>query len=209
MRIKLLSFLFAYCFIGIVQAQEDPITKPNYKGLSDARFTFRPMIFIDYNLYHWYQEPRRQVDATPKNLGQAFNVLPGIGGGFVMGKKTTLLFTAEASVRYMPFSLDVAGFEGMGSVAFPVIAGVRIPLNGILFLKVGGGVQWTNINIHQRTPAHQKYDNPFFMTYLGELGLGIEENIFLMYFLRFGYHPNQATTFDVGLKLGLNGNLWD
>lgn len=175
---------------------------------SKARFTVRPMIFVDYSFYHWYQSPLK-IGERPQNVGQVFNILPGIGGGLLMGSKTTFLFTLEGAVRYMPFSLDVDGFEGMGAIAFPILAGVRIPIHGILFVNFGGGVQWTKTNLYAKTAAFQQEQNPFFMTYIGELGLGLEENIFLMFFSRFGYAPNQAITFDFGLKIGLNGNLWD
>jgi len=200
----LLSLLIALlCIANTAQAQDElpPLS-------SKARFMIRPMIFIDYNFYHWYQNPLK-VGERSKSMGQVLNVLPGLGGGLVMGSKTSVLFTLEAAVRYMPFSLDVDGFEGMGAVSFPVLAGFRIPIHGILFVNVGGGVQWTKTNLYAQTSNMQQQDNPFFMTYIGELGLGLEENLFLMFFTRFGYAPSQATTFDLGLKIGLNGNLWD
>lgn len=187
------------------------ITAPSFaqknKKLSDARFLFRPVVYINYNFYHWAQEP--VLNNSPQNLGQVFNAVPGLGAGFLLGKKTTLLFFAEAEVNYFPFSLDLAGYKGMGALAFPVVAGFRIPLEGFFALTIGGGVQWTQINLHQRVMSAQNYSDTFFMTYLGEIGIVIEENIFLGYFLRFGYHPNQAMTFDFGLKFGLNGSLWE
>lgn len=197
-KIQLL-FLLILALTQVVTAQETPIN-------NDAKVVFRPLVYVDYNFYHWVQEP---VKTTPKNVGQVFNVLPGIGGGFIMGKKTTLLFSLEAAVRYMPFSLDLVENKGMGSVAFPVIANFRIPLTGFFFMQIGGGVQWTSINLHQRTALQQASPSPFLMTYIGEIAGGLEEHIFLMYFLRFGYHPSQAMTFDVGLKLGIHGDLWN
>lgn len=176
---------------------------------NDARFKFSPMIFIDYNLYHWYQEPTRKIDGLQKNMGQALNVLPGLGAGFIVGKKTSLLFSLEASVKYFPFSLDLVGYEGMGAVSFPVLANFRIPLNGFFFLQAGGGVQWNKINIHNRSAAHKRHPNPFFMTYVGELALGIEEGVYILYFARFGYNTNQSTTLDLGLRIGLHSALWD
>jgi hypothetical protein len=176
---------------------------------SDARFRFSPMLFIDYSLYHWYQKPRRSMDRSPKSMGQVLNVLPGLGGGIILGKKTTLLFSLEASVKYFPFSLDLEGYEGMGAVSFPVLANFRIPLGGFVFMQVGGGVQWSQINIHNRTAANQQQPNPFFMTYVGELAVGIEEGVFILYFARFGYNANQSTTLDIGLRIGLHSALWD
>lgn len=199
--------LFLFLIIGWIT---NTSTAQKNKALTgDARFAFRPMIFIDYSLYHWYQEPSRQLDKTPKNMGQVANVLPGLGAGFIMGKKTTLLFSVEASIKYFPFSLDVAGYEGMGAISFPVLANVRFPVGGFLFGQIGGGVQWSQINIHNQTKSYEAAANPFFMTYVGELGIGAEENIYILYFLRFGYNTNQATTFDFGLRIGLHGNLWD
>jgi len=200
--IKHLLILLIVLFTQVSQAQE-----PN--RVNDARFVFRPLVYLDYNLYHWYQEPTRQLNVRPKNVGQVFNVLPGLGVGFILGKKTTLLFSVDVAVRYFPFSLDLAGYQGMGSVAFPVSANFRIPIDGFFFLQFGGGVQWTQINLHERTAAHLSFSDPFFMTYFGELAGGIEENIYLLYFLRFGYHPQQATTFDFGFRIGLHGSLWE
>lgn len=197
------QFLFILCLFLITQSS---IAQTN-KKLNDARFLFRPMIYLDYNLYHWVQEPSI-LGTTPKNVGQVFNVVPGLGAGFLLGKKTVLMFSLDAAIHYMPFSLDLAGYEGMGSLSFPVVAGFRIPLEGFFFLTIGGGVQWTQTNLHQRI-ATKSYSNAFFMTYLGEVGFGIEENIFLAYFLRFGYNSDQAMSFDVGVKLGLNGSLWE
>lgn len=199
---KLLFILLIVLFTQESEAQEKKTT-------NDARFVFRPLMYLDYSLYHWYQEPTRQLNETPKNVGQVLNVLPGLGAGFILGKKTTVLFSVDVAVKYFSFSLDIAGYEGMGAVAFPVAANFRFPVEGFFFLQLGGGVQWTQINIHERTEAHLNYSNPFFMTYFGELAGGIEENIYLIYFLRFGYSTQQAATFDFGVRIGLHGSLWD
>lgn len=203
MKNLLLILVLLVCKNTTVLAQDLP------KFSNDARFKFSPMVFLDYNLYHWYQEPRKTVDGFPKNMGQALNVLPGLGLGVIMGKKTSLLFSLEASVKYFPFSLDIAGYEGIGAVSFPVLANFRIPLNGFFFMQVGGGVQWNKINIHNRTAAHKKYPNPFFMTYVGEVAIGAEEGIYILYFARFGYNTDQSTTLDLGLRVGLHSGLWD
>ncbi|HIB78148.1 MAG TPA: hypothetical protein EYO58_11190 [Flavobacteriales bacterium] len=173
---------------------------------NDARFLFRPLLFVDYNLYHWYKPPSL---TNSVNAGQIFNVLPGIGGGFILGKKTTLLFCVEATIKYHPFSLDLDGYQGMGSIAFPVLANFRIPLDGFFFMQIGGGLQWTHINLHQRTSSQLSNLNTFFITCIAEIAAGVEEHLFLMYFLRFGYHPQGSVTFDFGLKFGLNGSLWE
>lgn len=196
---KPLLLLITLLFIQQALAQQNSVN-------NDARVVFRPLVYLDYNFYHWAQEPL--VGAVPKNVGQVFNVLPGIGGGFIMGKKTTLMFSIEGAIRYMPFSLDLVENKGMGSLAFPLTANFRIPLEGFFFMQVGGGIQWTSINLHQRT-SMQNYPTPFFQTYIGEVAFGIEEHVFLLYFLRFGYHPSQAMSFDFGLRLGLHGDLWN
>jgi len=203
MKNSLLILALLACVNNVVLGQETP------KLNNDARFKFSPMLFVDYNLYHWYQEPGKRMDGLPKNMGQALNVLPGLGLGVIFGKKTTLLFSLEASVKYFPFSLDVAKFEGMGAVSFPVLANFRIPLDGFFFMQIGGGVQWNQINIHNRTAAHKMHPNPFFMTYVGEFAIGIEEGVYLLYFARFGYNTNQSTTLDLGLRIGLHSALWD
>ncbi|CAA6826564.1 MAG: Unknown protein [uncultured Aureispira sp.] len=203
MKNSLLILTLLICATSFVLGQDAP------KLNNDARFKFSPMLFIDYSFYHWYQNPKKRIDGLPQNMGQTFNVLPGLGVGAILGKKTTLLFSLEASVKYFPFSLDVAGYEGMGAVSFPVLANFRIPLNGFFFMQVGGGVQWNKINIHNRTATQKSIQNPFFMTYVGELAIGIEEGVYILYFARFGYNTDQATTFDIGFRVGLHSPLWD
>jgi len=198
-----------FILILLVCTNASIIGQAESKLNNDARFKFSPMVFIDYNLYHWYQEPQKKVDGLPQNIGQTLNILPGLGVGFILGKKTSLLFSLEASVKYFPFSLDVAGYEGMGAVSFPVLTNFRIPINGFLFMQIGGGVQWNKINIHNRTARHKNDPNPFFMTYVGEVALGAEESIYILYFTRFGYNTNKSITLDLGLRIGLHGGLWD
>lgn len=171
---------------------------------NEARFVIRPYLFAQYNLYHWYQQPLYQTDGQPKNVGAALNILPGLGGGILMGKKTTLLFAVESSLQYMPLAMDLNGFDGIGALSWPVLVHFRIPLEKFAFLQIGGGVQWNKINLHHNNAA-----NSFFMTYVGEVGFGIEETAFGLLFTRLGYHPNHATTLDVGVKFGINGSLWD
>jgi hypothetical protein len=172
---------------------------------NDALFLFRPFVFVDYNLYHRYQQP--SISAIGESVGQVFNVLPGLGGGFIFGKKTIFMFSVEAAVKYLPFSLDIEGFDGMGSLAFPLVANFRIPVEGLFFFQIGGGVQFNQINIHRS--INPSSFNPYFMTFIGEVAVGVEENLFLMYFLRFGFNNNSAYSFDFGLKFGLNGSLWE
>ena len=191
--VLVLSFIF-YCSF----AQQS-------SNKNDALFLFRPFVFIDYNIYHRYQQS--SVQSIEKSVGQVFNVLPGLGGGFLFGKKTVFMFSLEAAVKYLPFSLDIETFDGFGALAFPLVANCRIPIEGLFFLQIGGGVQFNQINIHQSiNPASL---NPFFMTYIGEVAVGVEEHLFLMYFLRFGFNNNSAYSFDFGLKFGLNGSLWE
>ncbi len=104
----------------------------------------------------------------------------------------------------MPFSMDLAGVQGVGALSIPVVGHFRIPLQKFLFLEVGGGMQWNKINVH-----HAEEPQPFFPTYVGELGIGIEEAAFGVFFTRVGHHPSQALTLDVGIKFGFHGGLWD
>ncbi|MDC0230853.1 hypothetical protein OAK19_02720 [Aureispira] len=195
----ILVTLSILCFIADSSAQQSDIN-------NDAHFVFRPLVFIDYNIYHWYKPPETSSNT---DVGQVFNVLPGIGGGIIMGKKTTFMFLIEAAFKYHPFSLDLNGFPGMGSITFPILGSFRIPIEGFFFFQLGGGIQFTQINIHGHTAIQQSNSNPFFLTYVGELAAGVEENLFLIFFLRYGYNPQLSNTFDFGLRLGLNGNLWE
>lgn len=193
--------LFSGLVLCMSQDKKTAINKP--------LFVVRPVLLLDYNFYHWIQEPPRYPNAAPKNKGQLLNILPGIGGGILLGKKSEIMFGLETSIRYFPFSLDLAGYEGMGSFTIPIITSLRIPTKGFMFFHLGLGVQWNHINMYERTEYHQQYENKFFMTYIGEIGLGLEEHFFRVYFIRFGGNPSQALTLDVGVKFGLNGSLWE
>ncbi|MCH2023910.1 MAG: hypothetical protein MK207_15650, partial [Saprospiraceae bacterium] len=191
---------FTFFCLSIVSYSQKSLNK------NDALFVFRPLLFIDYNLYHWYKAP---FNNNTGDVGQVFNVLPGIGTGIVLGKKSKFIFTLEVTFKYHPFSLNIEEFQGMGSLSLPILANFRIPLEGFFFFQFGGGIQFTQINLHQRTALQQTLDNSMFHTYVGEIAAGVEENLFLIFFLRFGYHPEKSNTFDFGLRLGLNGNLWE
>lgn len=171
-----------------------------------AQFVIRPLFFADFNVYHWYQQPYVQFDGRTENVGQTLNLIPGIGTGFVMGKKTTALLVVEAGIKYMPFSLDVAEYDGIGALSFPVLASMRFPIKRAMFLQVGAGIQWSRINLFQPKDAPR---SAYFATYVGELSIGVEEAAYLLYFTRIGYHPNGATTIDLGIRMGIHGSLWE
>ncbi len=196
--IRIIIFLVTFSFFLNPCSAQQKLIK------NEPLFVLRPYIFINYNLYHRYQKPSFNNE---QSVGQVFNVLPGLGGGLIMGKKTVLMFSVEGALSYCPFSLDIEGFEGMGALSFPLLANFRIPVEGFFFFQFGGGVQFNQINIHQS--VNPSAVNPFFMTYIGELSVGVEENLFLLYFLRFGYNGQSASTFDFGIRLGLNGSLWE
>lgn len=201
-KVFFISFWFLF-FVAPLLAQQKTLVA------NKPLFVIRPIFFIDYNFYHWIQEAPRYQNALPKNKGQVLNIVPGFGGGLLWGEKSKVMFSLEASFRYFPFSLDLAGYQGMGSIAIPIVTNMRVPIKGFMFFQLGMGVQFNHVNMYERTTYHQKYENTFFMTYIGEIGLGLEENFFRVYFVRLGGHPSQAMSFDIGVKFGLNGSLWE
>jgi len=203
MKKEFLALFFLLCALSPLLAQQKELME------NKPLFVIRPMFFIDYNFYHWVQEAPRYRYALPKNKGQVLNIIPGFGGGLLWGEKSKVMFSLEASFRYFPFSLDLAGYQGMGPIAIPIITNMRVPVKGFIFLQLGMGIQFNYVNMYERTAYHQKYENAPFMTYVGEIGLGLEENFFRVYFVRFGAHRSQAMTFDIGVKFGLNGSLWE
>lgn len=193
-----------------------------------AQFFVKPIYYINYNLYSWYQKPYQRYPPQQFNfpdtrsVGQVLNVLPGVGGGLLIGDKRYFAFSLEGQANYYPFSFDLVEYKGMGAVSFPVLGLFHIFLNSSFreepdpdfkkpptsrtFIYFGGGVQWMATEFQARPQDYQKQYNPFFMTYVGEVGLGMGLNgsIFAI-FGRFGMDDQEGISIDVGIKIGSDG----
>ena len=174
------------------------------KQNSNSSTVVRPMIFLDYSLFHYYNDHKINLDR--QYGGQFMNVLPGIGSGFIIGDKNKFFTTFEWTFKYFPFSNELVQKNEFGAIAIPMLFNFRIPMFHLLYLNVGAGVQWSMLGVHSSQP---KQITDFFHTYIGELGIGYEENAFIFYFVRFGYSEQQSLTLDTGFRFGLNTSLWD
>lgn len=190
-----LIFIFLFIQVSFVNAQ---------KLNTRSGTVVRPMIFLDYSIFHYYYD--QKVDFAEQYGGQFMNVLPGIGSGFIIGDKNKLLTTFEWTFKYFPFSNELVHKNEFGAIAIPMLVNFRIPMFHLFYLNVGAGVQWSMLGVHSSQP---KQITDFFHTYIGELGIGYEENAFIFYFMRFGYSEQQSLTIDTGFRFGLNTSLWD
>lgn len=177
------------------------------------------LIGLDYNIYHQYSRPANHKFATISNqknsAGQVLNILPGIRFGLLFGvwhtyEESNLYwhesyhFTIEAAFNYMPFSQDTDEYKGVGGINIPITIGSHFRV-GNVNLAVALGVQFSKIEMNLRPTAYQGVDNPYFMTYIAEFGIGdynTDYSVMLGYhfFGRIGYHPNKAMTLDIGIR---------
>jgi hypothetical protein len=130
-----------------------------------------------------------------RSAGQVSNLLPSCRIGLLFDfdifcKKGAIkrndhfyLFV-EAGIDYFPFARDVDHYKGLGAYSIPVSVSGQIPLGNYGLLSIGGGVQLTRMEFGQVPRAYKAFNNPIFVTYFVELGLGhgtYEGVIFLDY----------------------------
>jgi len=195
-------------------------------------FSGGPIISAEYNLYHRYERPKNHAISITsggnRSVGQLANVLPTgrLGGLFTfeverlvgpVGQKLSYRsyfhLLLEGGVCYMPFSYDVEEYKGRGALSFPIMASVLIPFDQAA-LTVGLGVQFSRIELHKKRAPYDGMANPFFTTYVVELGF-VPHNIDMGYgffggvslFIRGGLNEQLATTLDVGVRamIGVGG----
>ncbi|MCP4441299.1 MAG: hypothetical protein GY810_20530 [Aureispira sp.] len=178
------------------------------------------VISPEWNLYSWQQRPNNDQIALAsggnRSVGQGENVLPSGRVGLLFeieyGRKTsksTFSFLVEGGVSYMPFSFDLAERKGKGSLCFPIVTSLIFPLGySEQAFFVGGGVQFSQIERSKRIDKYKDLKNPFFLTYVLELGyspfyrdggyglIGIPK-----VFVRAGLGEYQAMTVDVGIRV--------
>lgn len=194
-----LTFIVLLVLLGttILRAQED-------EEMEELPTPYGIVVYGNYNLYNWHQEGTHSV-------GQALNVLPGIGAGFWVEPVTFFRMGVEVGADFFPFSFDTHRYGGMGAVSFSGLlrlgtwAGVR----GIYVpLTVAAGVQVSQVELYNR-PTSSVANPNWNLLYIGEVALGVgtyfDEKSFDLYdvslFLRAG--GNQGV-FDLSLGMRLN-----
>ncbi len=102
-----------------------------------AQFFIKPVYYLTYSFYSWHQRPYEEY--PPQNLpfgdtrsvGQAMNIVPGVGAGIILGDKRCFAFSLEGQANYYPFSIDLITYKGMGAASFPVMGFFHIFFDGL------------------------------------------------------------------------------
>ena len=172
-------------------------------------FHFGYYINPSLNLYQRTHQPETAVtDNKERSSGQGLNILPGLSTGLWVGKAKTFALGVEAGVEYLPFSFNLQHFNGMGSVAFPLLLRGHIPIqkqhSSLISLDIAGGLQWnkSNLYLHNNSPL------PFFISYTFELAAGIgavsqkaNQIRGTDLFFRFGFGADKSMSFQTGLRM--------
>lgn len=191
-------------------AQNDTISAVN-NATPKKTVRFGYNFHLNYNLYTWYQTPTT-TSSDNHSVGQALNILPGLGGGIWVGDVKNWLLSVDASVQYLPFAFDTEQFTGMGSLAFPVATKIQFPIakqnSTWLMMHLGAGVQFVKTDCYARPETLATAPNPFYATYYGEVGFHISAVAYRLQHLRevelffqAGAGANQNMLFGAGLKL--------
>jgi hypothetical protein len=207
---SLLLFILVLLSISSLQAQRKFVKNEWFSG---------PLIGFDYNIYHQYTKPSdhpfSSISTKSNSAQQILNVLPGIRMGFLFGVTHTYNerglnwhenyhFSIEAAFNYIPFSQNFDEYKGVGGISIPITINSHFPV-GNLKIAVALGVQFSKTEMNIRPVDYQGIDNPFYMTYVAEIGLGQYDTDYSFmlgyhFFSRFGFHPNRAMTIDIGVK---------
>lgn len=168
-------------------------------------------MYFEYNLYQWYQKPTT-ISPIHRSTGQVFNVLPSAGMGVWVGRSDRFFVNIEGGMDYMPFSLDLEEYGGLGAISFPVVARAILPFSGdkgiSSFVGLGFGVQWSKNELYAYPKGQQPTTNPFYATLVAEVTMGVgmgwdtdDKNTgMIAVFSRFGFAAEYALTFNCGLR---------
>lgn len=193
-----------------------------------AQFRVQPHIQIEYHFYQWYQSPQPinslSTSTNLRNTGQALNILPGLGGGLILGDRRYFGFSIDGMVNFHPFSFDIADYNGMGALSMHTGGYFHIPIsvtnphnpktdglyfnprfkpNQATFFVIGGGIQWSIKELYLHSTAH--IPSQFFRTYFIELRLRAQlYRTSIGWFVRGGYAPQTALTFNGGISFNIN-----
>lgn len=141
----------------------------------DAQKPVQPMFFgynvhLGYNVYQWQE---KGIGTEKRSVGQAFNLLPTLGGGIWFGKRQWNL-GLEAHVDYTPFAFDLQQYSGMGAVALPVMlnASYITAKNGGWLIRGAVGTQFQSSEWYFTKKGQPKVPTLFDWSLVGELGFG-------------------------------------
>jgi hypothetical protein len=172
-------------------------------------FHFGYYINPSLNLYQRLHQPQTAFsDNKERSTGQGLNILPGLSTGLWIGKAKTFAIGLEAGVEYLPFSFNLQHFNGMGSLAFPVLMRAHIPIKkqhaSHISLDVAGGLQWNKSNLY----FNNNNSLPFFISYTLEFAAGIgavsqkaKQIRGTDLFFRFGFGADNSLSFQTGLRM--------
>lgn len=168
---------------------------------------------LSYNFYSWYAPPN--YTASHYSTGQVLNILPGLNTGLWIGDVDNWMLSLETEINFLPFTLSVDQYNGLGSLEIPTLAKIQLPLSKQqslwTFLHIGLGVQWQSVDLYARKELTNY--NQTYLTWIGELGWQIAAVAHhkhrlrtLEYFIRVGAQVD-ALSINTGLRLRFsNGN---
>lgn len=188
-------------------------------ALNAQRLQMGLSLYLDYNLYHWYQKPST-LSAEQESSGQILNLIPLGGFGLWIGRAGGTTLGIEGGIDYMPFSFDTKDYNGMGAVSFPVLVRLTQPFSpqaGLSpFIGLGAGLQWNRIDLYGRPSGSVRALNPYYQTRVVELSLGMgsgwhideKQTGLIAFYVRIGNSPEKAFSMNMGLraKLLINPN---
>ena len=120
--------------------------------------------------------------------------------------------SVEAGIEYLPFELDLQKYKGLGSISFPIMAKVHIPIakqhSTWIMLHGGLGRQLIKTDLYANPNNYQNFVNPFYTNIVGEVGIHLSAVGYhyqhireLEYFVRIGGAPDASFMFQTGVKL--------
>jgi hypothetical protein len=170
-------------------------------------------IGLEWSAYQRYQRPTTHQFSTISNdnnsAGQILNIVPNLRLGMILTDLGSWGIALHTGLTYSPFSVDIDQYKGMGAISFPLTLSYQFYFDDNVFLSLGGGVQFSKIEMGARSPEFSNIPNPFFMTYVGEISIGGFSSYYIAIgitgFARVGFNQHQAHTLDVGLRVNI---LW-
>lgn len=209
MKKRQLLLLFLFLVIttsSFAQKEENTATKIHF-GYG---------LFVNYNLYSWYQKPAYDKDGRIPNkntsAGQVLNILPGLGANLWLGDIDNWILSIEAAVEYLPFALNLNNYQGMGAISIPTMAKVQFPIakqqSLWLMAHVGLGVQFFETDLYDKIRPNTPFGFAFHKSIIGEIGIHVSAVAYkrqhireIEFFVRAGGLPDGFVTFNTGLRL--------
>ncbi len=190
-----------------------------FSKLNAQKIQMGMSLYLDYNLYHRYQKPDF-LSPERESAGQLLNLLPLGGFGFWIGQAGSFTVGIEGGLDYMPFSIDLQEYKGLGAVSFPLLLRATQPFAPWAeispFVGVGIGLQWNRIDLYGRPSGAALGLNNYFKTQVVELSIGLgrgwqpttRQTGLLAFYARIGKAAEGAHTLNFGLraKLLINRN---